>query len=197
MDNIEIIGYTKRNLSYVIRIGFADYGDFRIGTLYALSQFGHIYRPVNYNEGYYTPETLPSENQWIRCKELPGFSQDTKKIIETINSQFHGQSHNLNRYIRTLFEYEQEINHTSIHHIKMPTEYDYSYHVMDKALELYKKSNRLEKELKEKSNLCAQYATQLLNLKNKVFAKFFVGKLGIRSETQRKQRDRFIESIIA
>lgn len=193
--NVEILGWTKKNLSAVIRIGKADYGDFRNGTIYAISQMGEIYRPIDFNEEFFTRENLPESANWVLTKEQI-FSEKSLRIISTINKEFASQTGSLDSFIRTKFEYEGLINGTSIHRIEMPEVYEGSvYYPMLNALKFFKEKMKLQQDLTKSHERSSKLATELISLKSRVFAKFFVGKLGKRASTRRNQEEKFINAI--
>lgn len=194
--NIEIVGWTKKNLSAIIRIGFADYGDYRYGCLYAISQEGEIYRPIMHGAEFFTSENLPEAAKWVLTKEQV-YNEKSQTIIDTINKEFSTQTGSLDAFIRITFEYRQLIEWSAVHNIEVPSEYNSSaYYTMKQAVELFKEKQKLQEELTKLKQTSSALRKELDTLKNKVFTKFFVGKLGKRASTRRNQENNFINLIL-
>lgn len=198
--NFRVIGYTKKNLSPVVRVGYADFGDFRHGTNIISDWDGNFYRPsvisnagIEFNEFYYK-EFLPNEFSKVAEREYVP-SEKSKRIISEINKTYIGSVPNIVDYIVTLFRYETYVCGNSIHNVVFPEKYSIDYHIMLNAIRL---KEELE-ELKRKHTLTTMQRnsceSELRKLKDKVFNRFFVGKIGKNKATIDKQRETFINLI--
>jgi hypothetical protein len=195
-SNVAVVGYTKKNLSPVIRVGFADCGDFSVCCHFAVKRGdGDIYRVVKLVEEFYTPEKLPEEAKWVLESRVE-LSVDTLKVVETINKEFSTQSGSLAKYIPVYFEYQLEFCCGQTGQIKCPTAYAPDYHPMSNAIEYRERFEKAENSLRgwwfENHRLIAEIET----LKERVFDKFFVGKLGKKKVTRDAQQNRFISAIL-
>ena len=195
MKNFEIIGYTKKNLSPIIRVGFADYGDFRNGIKFAASwDNGNFYRPV-YVEEYFTVDTLPDSAKWVlRDFEL---SPTAQQIVNTINNEFSSQSKSLSDYIRISFNYYSKIYSMSIHNIDFPTEFKCDYWAMYNCLGLLKEKTELSNKLSDCQKRNTEISKVLTKIRETVFNKFYVGKLGKREYTRQNQMNNFFKTLLS
>lgn len=193
--NYKIIGYTKKNLNPIYAIGLADYGDYRIKFNLVSSISGSFYRPLFNDEEYYTEENLPNEFKFILTRNV-FLSDESKKLISVINKEFSTQTPSMVNYIRVYFNYYRRIHCREIHHISFPLEYNsIVYHAMSVALDEYDEKLRYQKQLNETSVKLSNLQIEYRKLKENVFNKFYVGKLGKRQSTVNKQIDNFIQKI--
>lgn len=193
--NYNIIGYTKKNLNPIYAIGLADYGDYRFKFKLVASISGSFYRPLFIGEEYYTDENLPNEFKFILSRNV-FLNDESKKLISVINKEFSTQTPSIVKYIRVYFNYYRRVQCTAIHHISFPLEYNsIAYHAMSVALDEYDEKLRYQKQLNETSVKLSKLQIEYRKLKENVFNKFYVGKLGKRQSTVNKQIDNFIQKI--
>ena len=191
MKNIELIGYTKINLSPIYSIGLADYGDFRNSVnLVASWSTGDFYRPF-YGDDFFTKENLPDSAKWVlRGLEL---SNRANEIVSKINSEFSTQSRSLASYIHTYFNYKINVEHTQIHHIDFPCEWSICEYSMIRCIELTKEVEAKSKALKIATERIIELRKMYDKLALCVFNKFFVGRLGKTAKTRSNQLIKFIQ----
>ena len=173
MKNIELIGYTKINLSPIYRIGLADHGDYRKSIkLVASWSTGDFYRPF-YGDDYFTSETLPDDAKWV----LRGLALSTRAndIILKINSEFSTQSRSFVSYIHTYFNYKTNVEHTQIHNIEFPYEWSNCEYSMSRCIVLSKELEAKSKSLKVSTERVIELRKMYDNLALCTFNKFFVG----------------------
>ena len=195
MKNFEIVGYTKKNLSPIVRVGFADYGDFRNGIKLAASwATGDFYRPV-YTEEYFTVDTLPEDAKWV-LKEFK-LSEKAMKVVLTINNEFSSQSRSLSDYIRIFFDYHRKIYSMSIHNIDFPTEFKCDYWAMYNCLGFFKENTELSNQLSDCRKINSEIVKTLNNIREVVFNKFYVGKLGKSGRTKQNQMNNFFKTLLS
>lgn len=194
MKNIELIGYTKINLSPIYRIGLADYGDYRHNiSLVASWSTGDFYRPF-YGDDYFTEKTLPDESKWV----LRGLvlSNHANNIVSKINSEFTTQSRSLASYIRTYFEYKTKIEGERIHNIEFPGEWSNNEYPMRRSILLTKEVEAKGKALKIATERIVELREMYDKLRTSVFNKFYVGYRGT-AKTTSLQISRFTEYLTA
>ena len=191
MKNIELIGYTKINLSPIYRIGLADCGDYRNSIkLVASWSTGDFYRPF-YGDDYFTKEILPDSAKWVlRGLDL---SRQSNGIVSKINSEFSTQSRSLASYIRTYFNYKTNIEHTQIHRIDFPCEWSNCEYYMIRCIDLTKEVEAKSKALKIATDRIVELRKMYDNLALCTFNKFFVGRLGKTAKTRSNQLIKFIQ----
>lgn len=193
--NYKIIGYTKKNLNPIYAIGLADYGDYRIKFNLVASISGSFYRPLFNDEEYHTEENLPNEFKFILTRNV-FLSDESKELISVINKEFSTQTPSIVNYIKVYFNFFRKIHATAIHNISFPLEYNsIAYIAMSDALIEYDEKLRYKKQLNETRVKLSNLHIEYRKLKENVFNKFFVGKLGKRQSTVNKQIDNFIQKI--
>jgi hypothetical protein len=193
--NYNIIGYTKKNLSPIYAIGLADYGDYRFKFNLVASISGSFYRPLFIGEEYYTDENLPNEFKFILSRNV-FLSDESKELISVINKEFSTQTPSIVNYIKVYFNFFRKIHATAIHNISFPLEYNsIAYIAMSDALIEYNEKLRYEKQLNETRVKLSNLHIEYRKLKENVFNKFYVGKLGKRQSTVNKQIDNFFQKI--
>lgn len=193
--NYKIIGYTKKNLNPIYAIGLADYGDYRIKFNLVSSISGSFYRPLFIGEEYYTDENLPNEFKFILNRNV-FLSDESKELISVINKEFSTQTPSIVNYIKVYFNFYRRVHCTAIHNISFPLEYNpIAYDAMSVALNEYDEKLRYQKQLNETRVKLSNLHIEYRKLKEGVFNKFYVGKLGKRQSTINKQIDSFIQKI--
>ena len=174
--NYKIIGYTKKNLSPILFVGFADYGDFRNGAKLVLSLNSmEFYRPFKYGEEFFSPDNLPENAMWALDKKIE-LSEKAVSIVKKINTEYSSQSHSLSMYIDTHFDYHQKITRLQTHNIELPCEFCKDYYPMCKALEFFNENNKLQKDVFLLKDRLTEVKKSYELLRVAVFNKFFVGK---------------------
>lgn len=191
MKNIELIGYTKINLSPIYRIGLADYGDYRSCIKLVVSwSTGDFYRPF-YGDDYFTKETLPDSAKWVlRGLEL---SNRANEIVSKINSEFSTQSRSLASYIHTYFNYKTNVERTQIHHIEFPCEWSSCEYSMRRCVMLAKEVEAKSKALKIATERIVDLRKMYDKLALCTFNRFFIGRIGKTSKTRSNQLIKFIQ----